>query len=120
MVFFLSSKIGVDISSNPLGQIITTLVLISDLFIFYRADKKLTVGFVESDHTDDEEFVKQYDRLSKYDEKKFWDRLGKRIALKSVSREIEKQFPNWLMEVSLLLQTENVPVAVQKSYEMAL
>ena len=119
MVFFLSSRIGVDIASNPLAQLITTVVLISDLFIFYRADKKLTVGFVESDHTDDEEYIRQYYRLSEYDDKKLLDRIGRRIALKSVTRELEKQFPNWLMEVSLLLQTENVPVAVQKSYEMA-
>ena len=119
MVFVLSTKIGVDIASHPLAQVITTVVLILDLFIFYSADKRLTVGFVESDHKDDEEFVRQYQRLSEYNDKKLLDRMGKRIAYKSVSREIEKQFPNWLMEVSLLLQTENVPVAVQKSFEMA-
>ncbi len=119
MVFFLSSKIGVDIASHPAAQAITTFVLISDLFIFYQADKRLTVGFVESDHRDDDEYVRQYHRLLEYTDKSFLDRLGKRIAKKSVSRELEKQFPNWLMEVSLLLQTENVPVAIQKSYEMA-
>ena len=119
MIFFMSSKMDVDVGSHPVSQIITTFVLVSDLVIFYMADKKLTVGFVESDHKDDEEFVKQYFRIKEYDEKKLLDRLGKYIAKKNVGRELEKQFPNWLMEISLLLQTENVPVAVQKSYDMA-
>ena len=119
MIFVLSSKIGVDISGHPLSQMITTIVLVFDLFIFYKADKKLTVGFVESDHKADDDYVRQYLRLKEYDDGKLLDRIGKHVAQKSVTREIEKQFPNWLMEVSLLLQTENVPVAIQKSYEMA-
>lgn len=119
MIFLLSSRIGVNISENPLAQAVTVTVLVLDLIIFYRADKRLTVGFVESDHKGDEEYVRQYHRFHKYDEKKLTERIGKRLAKKSLTRELEKQFPNWLMEVSLLLQTENVPVAIQRSYKMA-
>ncbi len=44
-------------------------------------------------------------------------KIGHSLAKKKVSKEIEKQFPNWLMEVALLLQTDNVQVAIRKSVE---
>ena len=46
-------------------------------------------------------------------------KLGQTLAKKKVAREIEKQFPNWLMEVALLLQTDNVQMAIRKSIESA-
>ena len=119
MIFMLSSRIGVDVAGNPLAQGVTVAVLIMDLLIFYRADKSLTAGLVESNHRSDEEYVRQYRRIYRYKGRKLTDRIGKYLAKKSVKRELEKQFPNWLMEVSLLLQTENVPVAIQKSYKLA-
>ena len=119
MIFLLSSRIGVNISDNALAQGVTLTVLVLDLVIFYRADRRLTVGFVESDHKEDEEYVRQYHRFHKYNGRKLTDRIGKYLARKSLTRELEKQFPNWLMEVSLLLQTENVPVAIQRSYKLA-
>ena len=119
MIFLISSRLYVNISAHPLSQAVTTAVLILDLLIFYRADKRLTVGFVESDHRSDEEYVQRYLRIGVYNEENLAERIGKRIAIRTVSREIEKQFPNWLMEVALLLQTENVAVAIQKSYAMA-
>ena len=38
-----------------------------------------------------------------------------RHARKSVIREIEKQFPEWLMKLSLQLQTDNVHVSLKKT-----
>ena len=119
MIFMLSSNIGVDISDIPLAQAVTASVLIMDLIIFYLADKKLTVGFVESDHQRDDEMVKTYHRMKNYKDGIFFQRLGKQIAKRRLTREIEKQYPGWMMEISLLLQTENVPVAIQKSYKLA-
>lgn len=46
-------------------------------------------------------------------------KVGHNLAKKKVSREIEKQFPNWLMEVALLLQTDNVQMAIRKSLDSA-
>jgi hypothetical protein len=46
-------------------------------------------------------------------------KIGHSLALKKVAREIEKQFPNWLMEVALLLQTDNVQMAIRKSMDSA-
>lgn len=42
-------------------------------------------------------------------------KIGQHLAKKKVEREIEKQFPGWLMEVALLLQTDNVQMAIRKS-----
>ncbi len=41
------------------------------------------------------------------------------LAKKAVIHEIRKAFPDWLMEVSLLLQTENVQNSIRKSREFA-
>ena len=46
-------------------------------------------------------------------------KIGHNLAMKKVAREIEKQFPNWLMEVALLLQTDNVQMAIRKSMDSA-
>ncbi len=45
--------------------------------------------------------------------------IGHNLAKKNVSRAIEKAFPAWLMSVSLLMQTENVRVAIRESYQTA-
>ncbi|MBQ7677052.1 MAG: hypothetical protein IJT32_02340 [Lachnospiraceae bacterium] len=119
MIFLISSRLEVDVAAHPIVQVITTLVLMSDMWIFYIADKRLTVGFVESDHTNDAEMVERYRRMKRYSDKNPIERLARRAAKKTLSRELEKQFPNWLMEVSLLLQTENVSVAITRSYELA-
>ncbi|RDY32131.1 hypothetical protein CG710_006535 [Lachnotalea glycerini] len=46
-------------------------------------------------------------------------KIGHNLAKKKVEREIEKQFPNWLMVVALLLQTDNVQMAIRKSIDSA-
>ncbi|MBO5303715.1 MAG: hypothetical protein J6A92_06660 [Lachnospiraceae bacterium] len=45
----------------------------------------------------------------------FQHKIDYSLARKAVIREIRKAFPDWLMEVSLLLQTENVSNSIQKS-----
>ena len=38
---------------------------------------------------------------------------------KNITREIEKAYPDWLLELSLLLQTENLHVALEKTLDTA-
>lgn len=38
---------------------------------------------------------------------------------KNITREIEKAYPDWLLELSLLLQTENMHVALEKTLDTA-
>lgn len=49
----------------------------------------------------------------------FQDRIGYRLAKESVEKELMIEFPEWLMDLSLLLQNNNVYVSLQKSYENA-
>lgn len=49
----------------------------------------------------------------------FQHKLDYYLARKSIIREIRKAFPDWLMEVSLLLQTENVANSIKKSIAYA-
>lgn len=42
-------------------------------------------------------------------------RIGHRVARKQLVKEVQRAFPNWLMDLVLLLQSENVQVALQKS-----
>lgn len=43
------------------------------------------------------------------------DKRGYRQAKKRITREVEKVFPEWMMSLSLLLQGDNVHVAVSKT-----
>lgn len=45
--------------------------------------------------------------------------IGYRLAKKAMIEEIEESFPQWLMEMALLLQTDNVQVSLYKSYDSA-
>lgn len=44
-------------------------------------------------------------------------KVGRRIAKKNLTKQIQYAFPNWLLDLVLLLQSENVQVALQKSKE---
>ena len=67
---------------------------------------------------DEKELLRQYEKVKRSEEKKHAE-LGTRIAKKNVSRALQKMFPQWLLEVSLLLQSENVQVAIMESYDEA-
>ncbi|MFV0466549.1 MAG: hypothetical protein ACK5ML_10805 [Lachnospiraceae bacterium] len=45
--------------------------------------------------------------------------LGFHLVKKSASREIRKFFPQWITELSLLMQTENVAISIQKSMNVS-
>lgn len=44
-------------------------------------------------------------------------KVGRKLMEKTLTREIKYAFPNWLLDLVLLLQSENVQVALQKSKE---
>jgi hypothetical protein len=44
-------------------------------------------------------------------------RIGQYLRGKNLKKSIKRAFPNWLLELALLLQSENVPVALEKSKE---
>lgn len=46
-------------------------------------------------------------------------RIGHRLARRNLVRSIKRAFPNWLMDIVLLLQSENVQMSIRKSLEQA-
>ncbi len=120
MIYLLADDLDIYIAMHPLAQGITLVVLILDLWIFYVADKKLSTDFMKDTEEKKEDYEQLWKRFYQYKSgHKLTDRWGYALLRKKIGREIEKKFPEWLMEVSLLLQSENVQVAIFKSYEQA-
>ncbi len=109
----VARSVEVDIAAFPLTQVTTFAVLLADLLIFYRADAKLT-GSYTNEGVDQEALLNDYRRFAAGRGGREGLRL--RLAKRRLLRGVQEVFPQWLMEVSLLLQTENVQVALQKSY----
>lgn len=42
-------------------------------------------------------------------------KVGRKLEIRNLTKEIKYAFPNWLLDLVLLLQSENVQVALQKS-----
>lgn len=119
MIYMITLRMNFALANYKITQIVTMLVLMVDYFILYMADKKLCVDVLYKKKEDEKRYLDTYNRINAYDESKFFDRLGKRTAIKSMTRKIEREYPKWLLEVALLLQSENVAVAIFKSCETA-
>lgn len=119
VLYYMSDRMDVSVGSEIISQIVTFVVIFLDMWIYYLADRKLSVDFLEEDNKDDEIMVAKYKRFQKYKEKPSSHYLSIRIARKQLTRAFEKEFPRWLLQVSLLLQSENVQVAIFKSLKDA-
>lgn len=146
-----------DISQEWIVQGMTTLVVIINDLIVYKAQKFLMVDWIKLQLTEDEVYyVKKMQEFHHFDEKKEkrhslilggigivitfvcflykneWmvvggllltllflnqHRVGKNLMRKNLIKEVKYAFPNWLLDIVLLLQSENVQVALQKSKE---
>lgn len=116
MVHFLEIKLDLDVSKQPILQGITAIVLCLDLLIFYLADRKFSQDDAITDRVRTRDILESKNYLHRCNPKNPISRLGAKAARKRVTRQIEKDFPSWLMQVSLLLQTENVQVAILTSF----
>ncbi|MBQ1548684.1 MAG: hypothetical protein IIZ61_09870 [Lachnospiraceae bacterium] len=119
VIYFMSRRVNIDVASHPVAQIGTLIVLIVDIFIFYRADKRFTADFMGKNTENEKELLESYETIRSGGGNGIFDRLGRKVAIKNVGRAIEIAFPEWLMQVSLLLQSENVQVSIFKSYDEA-
>lgn len=119
MISLLSGSLDISIGEVTLSRAVTMAVLMTDFYIFYRADKKLSAEVLSEENEKDRDLIRQYWILKKEQRKDPVHLLQRRIAFRNVSREMEKEFPKWLMQVSLLLQSENVQVAIFRSYDDA-
>lgn len=114
---YVAERVSLSITGFAVVKVVTLLTLVLDLWIFYVADRKLSMESMDETY-DEKELLRQYEKVKRSEEKKHAE-LGTRIAKKNVSRALQKMFPQWLLEVSLLLQSENVQVAIMESYDEA-
>ncbi len=117
MLLMVAKNMSVDITQFAITRWTTLFVLCADFFIFYKGDSKLSAGYLEEE-IDNENYLRQYEKVRRCAESKKSE-MGLSIAKKNVTRGLQMVFPQWLMNVSLLLQSENVQVAIQKSVEDA-
>ena len=114
---YVANGISMTISDYALVKVTTLATLLIDLWIFYVADKKLASGSMEKT-CDEKDLLRQYEKVKRCDAAGKRE-LGYGIAKRKVTSALQKVFPQWLLEVSLLLQSENVQVAIMESYEEA-
>lgn len=114
---YVAERVSLSITGFAIVKVVTLLTLLLDIWIFYVADRKLSVESMDETY-DEKGLLRQYEKVKRSEEKKHAE-LGTRIAKKNVSRALQKMFPQWLLEVSLLLQSENVQVAIMESYDEA-
>lgn len=119
VLYYMSDRMEVSVGSEMISQIITFVVIFLDMWIYYLADRKLSVDFLEEDNKDEQIMVAKYKRFQKYKEKPSSHYISLKITRKQLTRAFEKEFPRWLLQVSLLLQSENVQVAIFKSIKDA-
>ncbi len=118
VIYMISYRMQLGIENHMVAQVATVVVLALDFFIFYRADCQLCMG-MEQEERDEDRYVEYYEYLQTASGKLLWQRLKIRTYKKLVTEEIEKKFSRWLMVVSLLVQSENVQVAIYRSYDDA-
>ena len=147
--------LDVDISSNWVVQLFTLVVLFIDDVVVLKAQKYLSVDWLNLQFKEDEDYyVKKMQEFKSFDEKKerglSWilgsigvtvslvlfafqkewlaaiglfvsvflfqqHKVGHSLLRKNITKEIKYAFPNWLLDLVLLLQSENVHMALQKS-----
>jgi hypothetical protein len=147
--------LNVDISSNWIVQIFSLVVLLADDVVVLKAQKYLSVDWLNLGIVEDEEYyVKKMKEFKSFDEKKegrpswilgslcliisvvlfafgkAWlaaiglflsvflfqqHKVGHALLRKNITKEISYAFPNWLLDLVLLLQSENVYMALSKS-----
>lgn len=143
---------------NALSQFATTTLIISNIAIYYFAQKKLGADWLNDLYENTNEIERHYNTVVNWDAKKERKKSLIKVAIggiicaigimlismpaiviggivvlfsfmqpslklktskKRILREIDKAFPIWIMELSLLLQTDNPQVSLTKSVEKA-
>lgn len=114
MVGFLPQEVG-DIAENMLYQVSSTIFVLLSLGIFVFSRKSLVRSWLKGEE-EKEQIEKAYEYCLKSENRK---KRHYRFAVKKVINHVKKEFPVWLRNVILNMNTENVFVAMEKAAENA-
>lgn len=109
-------ELGFRLSDTMFYQIVTTIVFCGFIVILSVIWKKLTGSWLDErekmDAKEKERQQKQYEMIKgRRKSKKIEHRLAKRIC----KRQVERDFPYWLLSITLFLQTDSVYQAMKNS-----
>jgi hypothetical protein len=104
-------------------QISSTVFLLFLLLVYAKSSRSMTDDWLGNEGMEDSDYImKSYDKVMRYEE---WDgqgsvahklfRGGYRIAKQDVTEELYRVLPEWFMKLLLLLQNNNVQVALVRS-----
>lgn len=106
------------IVDNPITQIATTCYILLNILIFRKANRELAESWLKRESTSEERKVRDYWKVvTDYGSRPLWRKnpVAYRISYNWLVKEINLRFPQWLMEIALLLQGNNVQVAITKT-----
>jgi hypothetical protein len=105
----------------PLIQISSMLFLLFLLGVLVKSTRTLTDNWLQKQSVREEQFIRKcYETVHRRNGKKQWKGTpGYHIAKRELSREMYVAFPQWLMQIALLLQHNNVQVSIAKSADGA-
>jgi hypothetical protein len=97
-------------------RISSTIFLIIMIVVFYRSSNTLTEDWLADTGDGESDYVlKSYEKVEKFDAENRRKTMSYRLAKKDVTRELYLVLPEWFMQMLLLLQNNNVQVALAKS-----
>ena len=106
-------------------QISSFLFILFMMYVFSKSRKSLTKNWLQAEKLYEESYIlASYDLVMNFEkEENKWKRMLGRIpcylAQKDINRELYHTLPQWLMQIALLLQNNNVQVSLMKSMEDA-
>ncbi|MCR5469116.1 MAG: hypothetical protein K6F37_09155 [Lachnospiraceae bacterium] len=101
--------------NSPVYQVSSAVIIIAFIALYTVLLKKTSVSWIgDKKSLGYEEALRLHKRVTgeKHD-------LGRKVALRRLKKEIIKSFSDWFIAVSIELQSNNVRVAIQNSYDKA-
>jgi Ca2+/Na+ antiporter len=133
VIYIMADRMDLNTGSSMIVQIVTMIVLGMDMLIFYAADRRLSQDDFIKKTSDgsyeaglEEKYFMKKEEAGTDRHKKFikslkgpFSIIHEKTVRKIVTRQIEKDFPKWLISMALLLQNDTVQVAIEKSIDSA-
>lgn len=119
---------GISIFSIEIIQLSSLFFILMMLYVLAKSFGNLTLNWLQNDSLHEEAYLlSSYRTVVAYEEAKekkhtfrlFWSYLGYHLAQKDITDELYLALPQWLMGMALLLQNNNVQVAIEKSMQEA-
>jgi hypothetical protein len=109
-------------TSHIIYQICSAMVIIIMMFSYLLVIKKLNIDWIkEKNMMPDNMVIKYYVLVEKgykeYNSLSIMEKLSYKKAKRTLEKEIQKAFPDWVRDVAINLQNETVQSAIESSYE---